>query len=421
LDLGDRRIEGIRTHHNHRGGQASMTDLNPFTSPVSGIRNTGLSRRGFLRGVGATGAAAAGASLLTACGSDDSSSSSGGDNEEKILNFANWPLYIDQIKRDNTADGTTMAAFQDETGIEVNYTEPVNDNEEYFAKIRPVLAADKDVGVDSFVLTDWMASKLINLTWLEQIDKTNIPNFDNITSALKEPTFDPNRDYSLPWQSGVTGIAYDSSVTGEVGSITDLLTNPDLNGAITVLKEMRDTMGLILLDQGADPADFTEDEWAAALDALGAAKDSGQIRQFTGNNYAQLLAQGTIAACIAWSGDVIQLQFDNPDIKFVIPEAGGMLWSDNMLIPINAQHKANAETWMNYYYDPKVAAQLAAWVNYICPVEGAQEELAKTDPDLAKNPLIFPTDKELGMLAIFQALSDEEETKYSTEFQEIAV
>ena len=157
-------------------------------------------------------------------------------------------------------------------------------------------------------------------------------------------------------------------------------------------------MGLILLDQGADPADFTEDEWASALDALGAAKDSGQIRQFTGNNYAQLLAQGTIAACIAWSGDVIQLQFDNPDIKFVIPEAGGMLWSDNMLIPINAQHKANAEAWMNYYYDPKVAAELAAWVNYICPVDGAQEELAKTDPKLAENPLIFPSEDDYGVV-----------------------
>ena len=398
-----------------------MTDLNPISSPVSGVRDTGLSRRGFLRGVGATGAAAAGASLLAAC-SDDSDSGSGSDgSDEKILNFANWPLYIDTKRVDGQKTYPTLEAFEEQTGIQVSYSEPVNDNEEYFAKIRPILAADKDVGVDSFVLTDWMASKLINLTWLEQIDKSNIPNWENITSALKEPTFDPNRDYSLPWQSGVTGIAYDSSVTGEVGSITDLLTNPDLNGAITVLTEMRDTMGLILLDQGADPSDFTEDEWASALDALSAAKDSGQIRQFTGNNYAQLLAQGTIAACIAWSGDVIQLQFDNPDIKFVIPEAGGMLWSDNMLIPINAQHKANAEAWMNYYYNPKVAAELAAWVNYICPVEGAQEELAKTDPKLAANPLIFPTDEELGKLSIFKALNDEEETQYAQDYQAIAV
>jgi spermidine/putrescine transport system substrate-binding protein len=400
-----------------------MTDLNPFTNPVSGVRNTGLSRRGFLRGVGATGAAAAGASLLAACGGDEegSDTTDGGGSDEKILNFANWPLYIDTKRVDGEKTYPTLEAFEQETGIEVNYSEPVNDNEEYFAKIRPILAADKDVGVDSFVLTDWMASKLINLSWLQELDKANIPNFDNLTATLKAPEFDPNRDYSIPWQSGVTGIAYDASVTGEVASITDLLTNPDLNGAITVLKEMRDTMGLILLDQGANPADFTEDEWASAIDALAAANESGQIRQFTGNNYAQLLAQGTIAACIAWSGDVIQLQFDNPNIKFVIPEAGGMLWSDNMLIPINAQHKANAEAWMNYYYDPKVAAELAAWVNYICPVDGAQEELAKTDPKLAENPLIFPTEDDYGSLSIFRGLSDEEETQFSAEFQSIAV
>jgi spermidine/putrescine transport system substrate-binding protein len=400
-----------------------MTDLNPFTNPVSGVRNTGLSRRGFLRGVGATGAAAAGASLLAACGGDEegSDTTDGGGSDEKILNFANWPLYIDTKRVDGEKTYPTLEAFEQETGIEVNYSEPVNDNEEYFAKIRPILAADKDVGVDSFVLTDWMASKLINLSWLQELDKANIPNFDNLTATLKAPEFDPNRDYSIPWQSGVTGIAYDASVTGEVASITDLLTNPDLNGAITVLKEMRDTMGLILLDQGANPADFTEDEWASAIDALAAANESGQIRQFTGNNYAQLLAQGTIAACIAWSGDVIQLQFDNPNIKFVIPEAGGMLWSDNMLIPINAQHKANAEAWMNYYYDPKVAAELAAWVNYICPVDGAQDELAKIDPKLAENPLIFPSQDDYAQLSIFRALSEEEETQFAAEFQDIAV
>jgi len=400
-----------------------MTDKMPTFSPVSGVRNTGLSRRGFLRGVGATGAAAAGAGLLAACGNDDDGDggSGGSSSDEKILNFANWPLYIDTKRVDGEKTYPTLEAFEAETGISVNYTEPVNDNEEYFAKIRPILAANKDVGVDSFVLTDWMASKLINLDWLETLDKSNIPNFDNLTSTLKSPTFDPNRDYSIPWQSGVTGIAYDESLTDPVTTINDLLTNPDLSGQITVLKEMRDTMGLILLDQGADPADFDSDQWSSAIATLESAKDSGQIRQFTGNNYAQLLAKGDIKACIAWSGDVIQLQFDNPNIRFAIPDAGGMLWSDNMLIPINAQHKANAEAWMNYYYDPKVAAELAAWVNYICPVDGAQEELAKIDPQLAKNPLIFPTPEDYDQLSIFRALSDDEETQFASDFQSVAV
>jgi spermidine/putrescine transport system substrate-binding protein len=398
-----------------------MTDLNPFTSPVSGVRPTGLSRRGFLRGVGATGAAAAGAGLLAACGDDEGGETTSSGNDEKILNFANWPLYIDTKRVDGEKTYPTLEAFESETGIQVNYSEPVNDNEEYFAKIRPILAADKDVGVDSFVLTDWMASKLINLSWLEEIDKANIPNLDNLTSTLKSPTFDPNRDYSVPWQSGVTGIAYDASKTDPVTTMTDLFTRSDLSGQVTALKEMRDTMGLILLDQGSNPADFTEDEWASAIASLTAAVDSNQIRQFTGNNYAQLLAQGTIKACVAWSGDIIQLQFDNPDIKFVIPDAGGMLWSDNMLIPNNAQHKANAEAWMNYYYDPKVAAELAAWVNYICPVDGAQDEMDKIDPDLAQNPLIFPSQDDYAQLAIFRALTDDEETQFAAEYQQITV
>ena len=399
-----------------------MTDKMPTNNPVSGVRNTGLSRRGFLRGVGATGAAAAGASLLTACGDDGGTDSgSGSGNDDPILNFANWPLYIDSKRVDGEKTRPTLEAFQEETGITVNYDEPINDNEEYFGQIRPLLAAGKDVGVDTFVLTDWMASKLINLDWLETLDKGNIPNFDNLTETLKSPSFDPNRDYSLPWQSGVTGIAYDESLTDPVMTINDLLTNPELNGGITVLREMRDTMGLILLDQGSDPADFDEDEWASALATLEEAKDSGQIRQFTGNNYAQLLAQGTVAACIAWSGDVIQLQFDNPNIKFVIPDAGGMLWSDNMLIPVGAQHKANAEKWMDYYYDPKVAAELAAWVNYICPVDGAQQEMEKLDPELAKNPLIFPTPENYEALSIFRGLTEEEELQFGSEFQDIAV
>jgi spermidine/putrescine transport system substrate-binding protein len=401
-----------------------MTDSKRNISPVSGVRNTGLSRRGFLRGVGATGAAVAGAGLLAACGSDSSTDGSTGGSagsDEKILNFANWPLYIDVERVNGEKTYPTIQGFEDKTGIQVSYTEPINDNEEYFAKIRPILASDGDVGVDCFVLTDWMASKLINLDWLEPLDKSNIPNFKNLQPKLQSPQWDPERKYSIPWQSGSTGIAYDSSLTGEIRTISELLTNPDLKGQITVLKEMRDTMGLILLDQGADPADFTQDQWQAAIDTLTAANDSGQIRQFTGNNYAQSLAKGDIKACMAWAGDVIQLQFDNPNIKYVIPDAGGMLWSDNMLIPINAQHKANAEAWMNYYYDPEVAAKLAAWVNYISPVKGAQEVMAKTDPKLANNPLIFPTPDDYAQLSIFRGLSDDEETQFSSDFQDIAV
>jgi spermidine/putrescine transport system substrate-binding protein len=384
---------------------------------VQGMRGTGLSRRTFLQGVGVSGAAVAGAGLLAGCGDDTPTDPTSGGNDDPILNVANWQLYIDTKRVDGEKTYPTLEAFEAETGIDVNYTEPINDNEEYFSKIRPLLAADKDTGQDTFILTDWMASKLISLGWLQQLDKANIPNLDNIIPKLKDPEFDPSRDYSVPWQSGVTGIAYDAKQVSEVSSITDLLTNPDLSGAVTVLKEMRDTMGLIMLDQGNNPADFDDDVWNSALEALQTANDSNHIRQFTGNNYAQLLAKGDLKACIAWSGDVIQLQFDNPDIVFVVPDAGGMLWSDNMLVPNYAQHKENAEKWMNYYYEPKVAAELAAWVNYICPVTGAQEEMRKIDKDLAENPLIFPSEADYEKLNIFRGLTDEEDTDYTQQFQ----
>ena len=399
-----------------------MTDKNELPFPGPGVRETGLSRRHFLRGVGAGGAAVAGASLLAACGSDPAPQEGGTDttdlsDSEKLLNFANWQLYIDTKKVDGEKTYPTMEAFEAETGIDVNYTEPINDNESYFAQIRPILAAGNDIGQDSIVLTDWMASKMIRIGYLQELDKANIPNADNMIEKLKHPTFDAERDYSIPWQSGVTGIAYDAGQVDPVTSISDLLTNPDLSGAITVLTEMRDTMGLIMLDQGNNPEDFDEDAWNQALSALQAAVDNNHVRQFTGNNYSQLLAKGDLKACIAWSGDVIQLQFDNPDIVFVVPDAGAMLWSDNMLVPNGAQHKKNAELWMNYYYDPKVAAELAAWVNYICPVAGAKEEMEKIDPDLANNPLIFPSEQDYEKLSIFRALTDAEDQQFTQEFQ----
>jgi len=405
-----------------------MTDTNEFPFPGPGVRETGLSRRNFLRGVGAGGAAVAGGGLLAACGSDPAGTDTGDDttttdmsDTDKVLNFANWQLYIDQKKVDGEKTYPTMEAFEAETGIEVIYTEPINDNESYFAQIRPRLAAGNDIGQDSIVLTDWMASKMIRIGYLETLDKANIPNADNMIEKLKAPTFDATREYSIPWQSGVTGIAYDAGQVDPVTSMSDLLTNPDLSGAITVLTEMRDTMGLIMLDQGNSPEDFDEDAWNQALSALQAAVDSNHVRQFTGNNYAQLLAKGDLKACVAWSGDVIQLQFDNPDIVFVVPDGGGMLWSDNMLVPKGAQHKKNAELWMNYYYDPKVAAELAAWVNYICPVAGAKEEMEKIDPDLAANPLIFPSDEDYEQLAIFRALTDAEDQQFTQEFQALYV
>ena len=239
------------------------------------------------------------------------------------------------------------------------------------------------------------------------------------SDALKSPSWDPSRDYTAPWQSGFGLIAYNEKVTKPVGSIDELFTRADLKGKVTCLSEMRDTMGLVLLSMGKDPAVFNQTDFDAAIEKVQKAVDSGQIRKFTGNEYAPDLAKGNIAACIGWSGDIVQLQLKDPKIKYVIPDAGVMLWSDNMEIPNGAKHKKNAEAWINYYYDPKVAAQLAAYVNYICPVNGAQEEAAKIDPALASNQLIFPDAQMLKKAHIFAGLDEATEKKCQDAFSKV--
>jgi spermidine/putrescine transport system substrate-binding protein len=384
-----------------------------------------ISRRSLLRGLGAGGAMLAGSGVLSACGTKGGKASNAektvkdlSATEKKVV-WSNWPLYIDV--NDKTKAHPTINAFEKQTGIKVTYIEDINDNDEFFGKVRPELAAGKSTGRDIVTLTDWMAARMIRLNYVQKFDKANIPNAKNLNPALQHPGFDPNRDYTLPWQSGLTGVAYNPKATGgkAVTTITELFTDKSLKGKVTALTEMRDTMGLILLDQGKDPANFTDDDFANAIDMLKKAVSDGQIRKFTGNEYAQGLANGNIAACIAWSGDVVQLQPDNPGIKLVLPDAGCMIWSDNLMIPNKAQHKKNAEIVINNYYDPAVAAQVAAWVNYICPIQGAKEEAAKIDPELVNNQLIFPNEATLAKSHVFKALDEATETKYNEAFQQL--
>jgi spermidine/putrescine transport system substrate-binding protein len=389
-----------------------------------------VSRRGFLRGAGLAGLGLGVPGLLSACGTEgasqtaDSCVSKDLSSTQKTLNFSNWPLYIDEaeVKRNGkkVTVNPTLEKFQKETGIKVDYVADVNDNNEFFGIVRNQLADCQPTGRDIFVLTDYMAARTVDLGWIQKLEKSKIPNVEaNLVPSLKSPSWDKNRDYSAPWQSGLTGIAYNAKLTGEVKSFEELLTRPDLKGKVTLLSEMHDTMLFMLLIDGADPDDFTDDEFAAATERLKKAVDSGQIRAFTGNEYAQDLAKGNVVACEAWSGDVIQLQFENPDIKFVAPEEGLSIWSDNMLVPNKATHKANAEALMNYYYEPQVAAELAAWVNYICPVSGAQDAMTKIDPELAENPLIFPDDQLLKNTYAMKALDQKTEQKYQKQFASV--
>jgi spermidine/putrescine transport system substrate-binding protein len=386
-----------------------------------------VSRRGFLRGAGLAGLGAGVPALLSACGTQAATQTSKScvskdlSSSQKTLHFSNWPLYLDEkkVKRGGkkVTVHPTLEQFQRQTGIKVDYVTDVNDNSEFFGIVRNQLAACQSTGRDIVTLTDWMAARMVNLGWLQKLDKKAVPNVvANLVPNLRSPSWDKNRDYSVPWQSGLTGIAYNSKLTKEVGSFQELLTRPDLKGKVSLLSEMHDTMLFMLLLEGADPEKFTSDQFAAAIERLKKASDAGQIRAFTGNEYAQDLVKGNIVACEAWSGDVIQLQFDNPHIKFVAPEEGLALWSDNMLVPNKAEHKANAEKLMNFYYEPQVAATLAAWVNYICPVEGAKQAMEKIDPTLVENKLIFPDASTLSKAKDFMALDQKTEQSYQKQF-----
>jgi spermidine/putrescine transport system substrate-binding protein len=262
-----------------------------------------------------------------------------------------------------------------------------------------------------------VCAQMLSLGWIQELDHARLPNVDaNLLPELRQAAFDPGRKYSVPWQSGFTGIAYNAALVPEVRSYNELLNRKDLAGRVTLLSEMHDTMGAMLRVSGADPVNFDQDQWLGALDVLRQARGRGQVRAFTGNEYLHDLAAGNIVACLAWSGDIIQLQFENPDIRFVVPEEGMYFFSDNMMIPNRATHKANAEAWINYYYDPQVAARLAAYVNYVCPVAGAREAMETIAPQLVDNPLIFPTREFLAHTYEFMPLGETRLKRYRRDY-----
>ncbi|HET9461363.1 MAG TPA: spermidine/putrescine ABC transporter substrate-binding protein [Gaiellaceae bacterium] len=372
--------------------------------------NSRITRDELLRRGAAAGALFAFPSLLAACGSGDNG---GAEDELKtVLNFANWPLYIDEEKP------TTLEQFTQETGIKVNYFTEINDNDEYFAKVQGPLSQGQGIDRDIFVFTDnsRYPGLLIAEGWVQKLDKERIPNIENLIDAQASPPFDPEREYSLPWQSGMTGIAWNEELTGPVESIEQLLEDPKLKGKVSMLLEMADSVGLVMLANGDDPGTVTDESFQAAVDRVQAAVDSGQIVRFTGNEYAQPLTRGEFAASVAWSGDMIQLLADNPKLKWAVPTDGGMIWTDNMFIPLGGS-VATASTYMNSVYDPAVAAKIAAFVNYVPAVKGVKEELVKIDPDLANNTLIIPDDALLAQLHQYdsEALNNEDHiTKWQT-------
>ena len=379
------------------------------------------SRRTLLAGL--TGAAAL--TGLSACGTKGTAQteatcvSTDTSATDKKLQFSNWPQYLDVDEKDENKR-PTLDAFEKKSGVTVTYTEEINDNDQFFGKIQNQLSSCQSTGRDIIVLTSWLAGRLVSLGWAQALDKSKMPNVEaNLLNNLRGRAADPTGTHAVPWQGGLAGLAYNAKATKEIRTVDELLTRSDLKGKVTMLTELRDTMGLMLQSNGHDPSNFTEAQFDDALAKLKKAVDSGQIRRFTGNDYAADLAKGDIAACVAWSGDVIQLSAEDDKIKFVAPESGIMLYSDDMLVPNQAAHKANAEALIDYYYDPVVAATLAAYVNYICPVKGAKEAMEKIDPDLAGNPLIFPDDALLAKTKEFMPLTEPQTRSYNQKFQAV--
>ncbi|MFE5855055.1 spermidine/putrescine ABC transporter substrate-binding protein [Streptomyces sp. NPDC056500] len=385
-----------------------------------------LTRRSVLRagGVGALGVGAMAA--LSGCGippakrEGGAQSSDDHSDKEKTLSFSNWTEYMDVSEDEKSRP--TLVEFTKRTGIKVKYTEDINDNVEFFGKIQPQLAAGQPTGRDLISVTDWLAGRMIRLGWAQKLDASLLPNaYANLSAQFRSPDWDPGRAYSYPWTGISTVIAYNSKATGgkKVDSVAQLLDDPTLKGRVGFLTEMRDTVGMALLDLGKDPGKFTDADFDAAIGRLQKGVDKKQIRRFTGNDYTSDLDKGDLAACLAWAGDVIQLQAGNPDIKYAIPAAGYITSSDNLLVPAGARHQKNATRLIDYYYEPPVAAQLAAYINYVCPVEGVAPELAKIDPALASNTLIIPDRAMAAKSNAFRSLSAAEEKAYEEKFAKL--
>jgi spermidine/putrescine transport system substrate-binding protein len=340
------------------------------------------------------------------------------------LDMANWPLYIDK----KGGRSPTLVSFREETGIDIRYKTVINDNEEFFGTIREPLAQGQATGWDIIVITDWLVAKMIRLGYLETLHHDLLPNFEeHAAEKFKDPEFDPGNEHSIPWAAGITGIGYDISVTGrELTSVEDLF-DPAFEGQVGMFTEMRDTFGLILLSMGVEPINATTEDVEKAQQKLLQQRDAGIVRGYYGNDYADQLATGNVAVSMAWSGDIFALQLDNPDLRFVIPEEGAMRWTDNMVIPAEAAHPTDAHEFMNYVYDPRIAANITEWVWYESPVAEVQsivqDDVADGGPGylkkLAESDLVFPTEETVAQTHPYRVLDEEEEATWNELFQQV--
>jgi len=384
------------------------SSLSPEARSIIGAM---VSRRAVLAGAGGLGAAG----LLAACSGSDSADSA------NSVRWGNWPLYLDYDEE--TKKYPTLEKFTEQTGIAAEYFEDYNDNDEFYGKVQAQLKLGEDIGYDVVTPTDWMAARWIRLGYTQKFDAANVPNKKNILASLASPSFDPNREQTLTWQGIMGGFGWNVEKNPKGIRTIDDLFAPQNKGKIVVLSEMRDTVGIILLSQGVNLQTVTEDQFMNAVDFMAKKIADGWIRGVKGNEYAEDLTSGDATAVIGWSGDMFILKSENEGkFDFALPESGGTISGDNFIIPstVSAEGKANAEKLINFYYDPAIAAEVAAYVNYVCPVEGAQAEMEKIDPALAASRFIFPDASMSSKLNVFRSLTPAEETAWGEAFQKAA-
>ncbi|MGH7701976.1 MAG: polyamine ABC transporter substrate-binding protein, partial [Gemmatimonadales bacterium] len=377
---------------------------------IQELLHRGLNRRQFVsRSAMAAGSLAFAGSFLASCKGKEAPAGGAAGGGVKEVRISNWPLYIDK---------ETVGQFETATGIKALYTEDVNDNNEFFAKIDEPLKRNQSIDRDLIVLTDWMAGRVISLGYAAPLDDSKFPNKANLLDNFRNVSWDPGRKFSVPWLAGMTGLGYNPKKTGrELTSINEIF-DPKFKGQVTFLTEMRDSLGLVMLGMGKDPGTATLEDVKAAAAKIKKARESGHIRKFTGNDYASDLAAGNIAIAIAWSGDIQGLAADNPELRWVAPKEGAMLFSDNMMIPKTSDRPDLALAWMNYVYDPVHSAQIVAAAPYLSAVKGAGEELAKIAPELATSELVNPPDELRARLHVFRGLSDQEDQDFNRVFQD---
>ena len=367
------------------------------------------SRRRFIGGSAAAAAALALGGTLAACSSDSEPSATAppddGSPASGTLRVSNWPLYM--------ADGF-VAAFQTATGITVDYKEDFNDNEQWFAKVKEPLQRKQDIGADLAVPTTFMATRLEKLGWLNEIRESNWSNKGNLRPDLLEADVDPGRKFTAPYMSGLVGIAYNRAATGRDIKTIDDMWDPAFKGRVSLFSDAQDGLGMLMMSQGASVTDPTKEAVQKATDLVKEQKDKGQIRRFTGNDYADDLAAGNIAIAQAYSGDVVQLQADNPDLQFIVPESGGTTFVDTMVIPYTTQNQKAAGAWINYIYDRANYAKLIAFVQYVPVLSDMTDELNKIDPELAKNVLVNPPKETLDKVKGWAPLTDEQTQEFNT-------